>query len=49
MDKKALLHRLLKGSEQEIAAAAKRQSAELIRAEKRRAKVDRKFAKLYED
>lgn len=49
LDKKALLHRLLKGSEQEIAAAAKRQSAELIRAEKRRAKVDRKFAKLYED
>ena len=29
-----LLHRLLKGSEQELAANAKRQSAELTRAEK---------------
>lgn len=44
-----LLHRLLKGSEQELAANAKRQSAELTRAEKRRTEVDRKFAKLYED
>ena len=49
MDETELLHRLLKGSEQELAANAKRQSAELTRAEKRRTEVDRKFAKLYED
>ena len=49
VDEKELLHRLLKGSEQELAANAKRQSAELTRAEKRRTEVDRKFAKLYED
>ena len=49
LDEKELLHRLLKGSEQELAAHAKRQSAELTRAEKRRTEVDRKFAKLYED
>ncbi len=49
VDEQELLHRLLKGSEQELAANAKRQSAELTRAEKRRAEVDRKFAKLYED
>ena len=49
LDEKELLHRLLKASDQEIAANAKRQSAELTRAEKRRTDVDRKFAKLYED
>ena len=49
LDEKALLHRLLKASDQELAANAKRQSAELTRAEKRRTEVDRKFAKLYED
>ena len=49
VDEQALLHRLLKASDQELAANAKRQSAELTRAEKRRAEVDRKFAKLYED
>ena len=49
LDEKELLHRLLKGSEQELAANAKRQSAELTSAEKRRTEVDRKFAKLYED
>ena len=49
MDETELLHRFLKGSEQERAANAKRQSAELTRAEKRRTEVDRKFAKLYED
>ena len=49
VDETELLHRLLKGSEQELAANAKRQSAELTRAEKRRTEVDRKFAKLYED
>lgn len=49
VDETKLLHRLLKGSEQELAANAKRQSAELTRAEKRRTEVDRKFAKLYED
>mgnify|MGYP000014117432 CR=1 FL=1 len=49
LDETELLHRLLKGSEQELAANTKRQSAELTRAEKRRTEVDRKFAKLYED
>ena len=49
LDEKELLHRLLKASDQELAANAKRQSAELTRAEKRRTEVDRKFAKLYED
>ena len=49
VDEKEFLHRLLKGSEQELAANAKRQSAELTRSEKRRTEVDRKFAKLYED
>ena len=49
LDETEFLHRLLKGSEQELAANAKRQSAELTRAEKRRTEVDRKFAKLYED
>lgn len=49
VDETELLHRLLKGSEQELAANAKRQSAELTRVEKRRTEVDRKFAKLYED
>ena len=49
VDEKELLHRLLKGSEQELAANTKRQSVELTRAEKRRTEVDRKFAKLYED
>lgn len=49
VDEKELLRRILKASEQELAANAKRQSAELTRAEKRRTEVDRKFAKLYED
>ena len=49
LDETELLHRLLKGSEQELDANTKRQSAELTRAEKRRTEVDRKFAKLYED
>lgn len=49
VDEKELLRRILKASEQELAASAKRQSAELTRAEKRRTEVDRKFAKLYED
>ena len=49
VDEKELLHRILKASEHELAANAKRQSAELTRAEKRRTEVDRKFAKLYED
>ena len=49
VDEKALLNRLLKAGNQEFAANAKRQSAELAKAEKRRADVDRKFAKLYED
>ena len=49
LDEKELLHRLLKGSQQELSANAKRQSAELTRAEERRTEVDRKFVKLYED
>ena len=49
LDEKWLLHRLLKASDQEIAAKAKRQSIELTRAEKRRTEADCKFAKLYED
>ena len=49
MDEKELLNRLLKAGERERADSSKRQSADLTRAEKRRAEVDRKFAKLYED
>ena len=43
MDEQALLHRLLKASDQEIASNAKRQSAELTRVEKRRTEVDHDF------
>ncbi len=49
LDEKELLNRLLKAGERERADSSKRQSADLTRAEKRRAEVDRKFAKLYED
>ena len=48
-DEKELLNRLLKTSDKESAKAHKKQSAELAKAEKRKAEVDRLFVKLYED
>ena len=48
-DKKQLLSKLLKSSDKEAAKAYKKQSAELAKAEKRKAEVDRLFVKLYED
>ncbi len=48
-DEKELLNRLLKTSDKESTKAHKKQSAELAKAEKRKAEVDRLFAKLYED
>ena len=40
---------MLKSSDKEFAKARKKQSAELAKAEKRKAEVDRLFIKLYED
>ena len=48
-DEKELQNRLLKTSDKEAAKAYKKQSAELSKAEKRKAEVDRLFVKLYED
>ena len=48
-DGDALLQRLLKSGDRERAAAKRKQTAELRKAEKRKAEVDRLFAKLYED
>ena len=48
-DEKQLLSKLLKSSDKEAAKAHKKQSAELSKAEKRKAEVDRLFVKLYED
>ena len=48
-DEKELLNRLLKTSDKESAKAYKKQSAELAKAEKRKAEVDRLFTKMYED
>ena len=48
-DEKELLNRLLKTSDKEAAKAYKKQSAELAKAEKRKAEVDRLFTKMYED
>ena len=48
-DEKELLNRLLKTSDKEAVKAHKKQSAELAKAEKRKAEVDRLFVKLYED
>ena len=48
-DEKELLNRLLKTSDKESAKVHKKQSAELAKAEKRKAEVDRLFVKLYED
>ena len=43
------LEHLLKAGDKERAAAAKKQTSDLKKAEKRRAEVDRAFVKLYED
>ena len=48
-DEEQLLSRLLKSSDKEAAKSHKKQSAELAKAEKRKAEVDRLFVKLYED
>ena len=48
-DEKELLNRLLNTSDKESAKAHKKQSAELAKAEKRKAEVDRLFTKMYED
>ena len=47
-DEKELLNRLLKTSDKEAVKAHKKQSAELAKAEKRKAEVDRLFVKFYE-
>lgn len=48
-DGDALLQRLLNSGDKERAAAKRKQTAELWKAEKRKTEVDRLFAKLYED
>ncbi len=48
-DREQLLKRLLSASDKELAAARKKQTAELKRAEKRKSEVDTLFAKMYED
>ena len=48
-DEKQLLSRLLKSSDKEAAKSHKKQSAELAKAEKHKAEVDRLFTKMYED
>ncbi len=49
MDEQVLLDHLLRSGDKERAAAYKRQTAELTNAEKRKADMDKKFIKLYED
>lgn len=49
MDEQVLLDHLLRSGDKERAAAYKRQTAELTNVEKRKADVDKKFIKLYED
>lgn len=49
MDEQGLLRQLLATSDRERAAAAKRQTAELAKTQKRKAEVDKLFAKMYED
>ena len=49
IDEDALLQRLLKTGDKERLAASKKQASELAKAEKRKAEVDRLFAKMYED
>lgn len=48
-DEEQLLRQLLKAGDKEKAATVKKQSAELAKAEKRKAEVDKLFAKMYED
>ncbi len=48
-DERGLLENLLESGGREKASAMKKKSAELSKAEKRRAEVDRLFARLYED
>ncbi len=48
-DEKGLLEHILQSGDREKAASMKKKSAELSKAEKRRAEVDRLFARLYED
>ena len=48
-DEDKLLEDLLKSGDRERAAAAKKQTAELKKAEKRKAELDNMFAKMYED
>ena len=49
MDEGRLLQKLLKAGDRERTASQKKQAAELNRAEKRKAELDRLFAKMYED
>ncbi len=49
VNEKQLLDQILQAGDRERAAATKRQSSELKKAEKRKAEVDRLFAKMYED
>ena len=48
-DEKQLLSKLLKSSDKEAAKAYKKQYAELVKDEKRKAEVDRLYTKMYED
>ena len=47
IDEDALLQRLLKTGNNERLAASKKQASDLSKAEKRKAEVDRLFAKMY--
>ncbi len=49
VNEKQLLDQILQAGDKERIAATKRQSSELKKAEKRKAEVDRLFAKMYED
>ena len=49
IDENTLPQRLLKTGDKERVAASKKQAGELAKAEKRKAEVDRLFAKMYED
>lgn len=49
LGEEALLAKLLKTRDRERMSAAKKQTAELAKTEKRKAEVDRLFAKMYED
>lgn len=48
-DEEKLLESILKAGDKERAAAMKKHTAELAKAEKRKTEVDRLFAKMYED